>query len=158
MKQVRNKLLILFWTLLLVALLLVVLFETETLSSGLWTGQLTAEFLCRCFMEVLTLAGVWLALRLMHFQKVHADLMQRKETALGKWATLRLLLLELPMVVNTLLYYMYMQTTYGYMAIIALLALPFVYPSKSRCQDEIEEEKIEEKRVGDVKEEEDAKP
>ena len=111
-------------------------------------------------MEVLTLAGVWLALRLLHFQKVHADLMQRKEAALGKWATLRLLLLELPMVVNTLLYYMYMQTTYGYMAIIALLALPFVYPSKSRCQDEIEEEeeKIEKERVGDVKEEEDAKP
>ena len=55
--------------------------------------------------------------------------MTSKEEAFRKWGIVSLLLLELPMVVNTLLYYMYMQTTYGYMAIILLLTLPFVYPS-----------------------------
>ena len=65
--------------------------------------------------------------------------MTRQEPALKKWGILRLLLLEVPMFLNTLLYYMFMQTTYGYLAIIAALSLPFVYPTLGRCMDEVEE-------------------
>ena len=139
MKEVRNILASIFWGLLGLSVLVAVLFECELLPSGMWVGQTTAEFLCRCTMEVVTLAGIWLALRLFKFQKVHADLMARKSEALKKWGVLRLLMLEVPMLLNTLLYYMYMQTTYGYMAIILLLCLPFVFPTKGRCEDEVEE-------------------
>jgi hypothetical protein len=58
-----------------------------------------------------------------------------------KWGLLRLLILEVPMVVNTYLYYIYMNTTFGYMAIIGLLCLPFVFPTMSRCQAEVEDDK-----------------
>ena len=51
----------------------------------------------------------------------------------------RLIILEAPMVINTLLYYIYMNTTFGYLGIILLLCLPFVFPSLSRCEDETTE-------------------
>ena len=53
---------------------------------------------------------------------------------------MRLLILEVPMVSNTYLYYMYMNTTFGYLAIILLLCLPFVFPSLNRCLAETSEE------------------
>lgn len=139
MKQVRNILASIFWSILAAALLLVALFECDVLPTATWSEQLSAEFLCRCFMEVVALAGIYLSLRLFKFQRVHHDLVTRKEPALKKWGILRLLLLEVPMFLNTLLYYMFMQTTYGYLAIIAALSLPFVYPTLGRCMDEVEE-------------------
>ena len=57
-----------------------------------------------------------------------------------KLGMLRLSLLLIPMQVNTLLYYLYMNPAFGYMAIILLLCLPFVYPSMNRCLDETTEE------------------
>lgn len=120
-------------------MLVAVLFECEVLPMATWSEQLSAEFLCRCVMEVVALGGIYLALRLFKFQRVHQDLVTRREQALQKWGILRLLLLELPMFLNTLLYYMFLQTTYGYLAIIAALSLPFVYPTLGRCMDEVEE-------------------
>ena len=122
-----------------VSLLLVILFETGILPIGSLSQWLNAEFLCRCFMEVATLGGIWLALRLFKMAKVHTDLLRRKEQALRCWGTVRLAILGGLMVVNTLLYYIYMQTTYGYMAIILLLCMPFVYPSMGRCLADVEE-------------------
>jgi hypothetical protein len=34
-----------------------------------------------------------------------------------------------------------MNTTFGYMAIIGLLCLPFVFPTMSRCEAEVEDDK-----------------
>ena len=62
-----------------------------------------------------------------------------KEQALLKWGLIRLILLELPMLCNTLFYYQFMNTTFGYMAIIQLLCLPFVVPTMGRCLAEVEE-------------------
>ena len=140
MKEIRNLLASIFWGIVAAATLLAVLFEVEVLPSGLWSEQANAEFLCRCTMEVVTLASVYLALRMFHFKSVNKDLTTRKEPALKKWGTIRLLILEVPALVNTFLYYMYMQATYGYMAIIALLSLPFVYPTLGRCMDDVEEQ------------------
>jgi hypothetical protein len=52
----------------------------------------------------------------------------------------RLIILEAPMVINTLLYYIYMNPTFGYLAIILLLCLPFVFPSYNRCVSDTTEE------------------
>jgi hypothetical protein len=57
-----------------------------------------------------------------------------------KWGTIRLLILQVPMLADTLLYYMYMNTTFGYLAIMLLLCLPFVFPSLNRCLAETSEE------------------
>ena len=138
MKETRNQLMAVLVFALLFALGAVVLYETGILESGLFVEHKNSEFILTALMELLTLGGVFMALRLFKLQKVHHDLVTNKEHALFRWGILRLALLLVPMVANTYLYYMFMNTTFGYMAIIQLLCLPFVFPSMSRCQSEVE--------------------
>ena len=140
MKNVKNTLTVLLWMVLALALIVVVLFETDVLMFGYYAGSgQQAEFLLTTIMELLTLAVIPLALKLFKFKRVHADLVSRKAEALRKWGLLRLLLLLVPLLVNTLLYYAYANVAFGYMAIILVIVLPFVYPSMQRCQSETEE-------------------
>ena len=139
MKKTRNILMALFWGGTVVAVLLAVVFETGLLPKALWQDDASQEVVTRMMMELVTLAMIPLSLYLFKIGHVHADLLKRKEKALNLWGVLRLLMLLLPMVVNTLLYYMFMQTTYGYMAIILLISLPFVFPSMGRCKADTEE-------------------
>ena len=140
MKNVKNTLTVLLWTVLALALIVVVLFETDVLMFGYYAGSgEQAEFLLTTMMELLTLAVIPLALKLFKFPRVHADLVSRKAEALRKWGLLRLLTLLVPLLVNTLLYYAYANVAFGYMAIILVIVLPFVYPSMERCQSETEE-------------------
>ena len=140
MKKVKNTLTVLLWTVLALALIVVVLFETDVLMFGYYAGSgEQAEFLLTTMMELLTLAVIPLALKLFKFPRVHADLVSRKAEALRKWRLLRLLMLLVPLLVNTLLYYAYANVAFGYMAIILVIVLPFVYPSMERCQSETEE-------------------
>lgn len=140
MKNVKNTLTVLLWTVLALALIVVVLFETDVLMFGYYAGSgKQAEFLLTTMMELLTLAVIPLALKLFKFPRVHADLVSRKAEALRKWGLLRLLMLLMPLLVNTLLYYAYANVAFGYMAIILVIVLPFVYPSMERCQSETEE-------------------
>ena len=44
----------------------------------------------------------------------------------------------LPMVLNVLFYYLYgEETSFFYMAVVLLVSLSFIYPSKNRCEEEI---------------------
>lgn len=139
MKKTRNILMTLFWSGIVVAVLLAVLFETGLLPKAEWQTFASQEVMTRMTMELVALAMIPLSLYMFKFGHIHNDLLKRKEKALLCWGVLRLLMLLLPMVVNTLLYYMFMQTTYGYMAIILLICLPFVYPSLGRCKADTEE-------------------
>ena len=129
-----------FTLLLAVMIGFIVLYESGVLESGVLTDSKQTELLAMTGMELTSLAGAFLGLRLFKFQKIHDELVTKKEPALLKWGMLRLLILEVPMVSNTYLYYMYMNTTFGYLAIILLLCLPFVFPTQSRCIAETTEE------------------
>ena len=138
-KQIRNQLMSIFWGSVSLAVLLVLCFETGLLTKGVWQENASLEVMMRMIMELSSLALAPTALRLFKFSRVHDDLHRRQEAALGGWGTCRLLMLTLPMVLNTLLYYMFMQSTYGYLAIMLLLCLPFVYPTTGRCMADIED-------------------
>lgn len=139
MKETRNLLMTLFCIPIGYVVAIAIVFETNIFESGLYADDKNVEFMMTAVMELVTLGTVFLALRLFKFNKVHDDLVASKYAALKKWGLLRLLMLGLPMMYNTYLYYMFMNTTFGYMAIIQMLCMPFVYPSKSRCQAEVEE-------------------
>lgn len=144
MKQTQRLLMILFITSIVLPLAMVVLFETGIIATGIMAGDTQSEFLLTSTMELVTLAFAFLSLRLFKFGRIHADLVNRQEKALLKWGYLRLLLIQAPLVINTLLYYLYMNPTFGYLAIILALCLPFVYPSMDRCLAEVSEEQKEE--------------
>ena len=135
MKQVQRLLMAFFIAAVVLPLVLVVLFETGFIASGLMAGDTQSEFLLTSTMELVTLAFAFLALRLFKFGVIHKDLVSRQAKALLKWGFLRLLLIQFP-----LLYYLYMKPTFGYLAIILALCLPFVYPSMDRCLAEVAEE------------------
>lgn len=140
MKKVHQFLQCLFWGVIGVAALIVVAFETELAEAGFANGDsVQAEFLLTMTMELLTVGLIPLALWMFKSKKVKEDLNSGKWVALRKWAGLRLLIIGLLIVVNTLLYYVYLNASFGYMAIIALICLPFVYPSLNRCKAEVEE-------------------
>ncbi|MBQ8988673.1 MAG: hypothetical protein IJ067_03185 [Prevotella sp.] len=140
MKKTQKILMTTFVGLLVLALLLAVLHETDVLIGGSLADDHQTEFLAATVMELTTLAGVFLALRLFKFKSIHHELVTLQAPALLKWGLLRLALLEGQMFCNTYLYYMYLSPTFGYLAIIQLLCLPFVWPSMSRCVAETTEE------------------
>ena len=133
MKKVSKQLMVFYIAQVALALVFVVLFELDVLPVGIYAVDKQSEFLLTALMELVTLGAAFLGLRLFKFSFVHNDLVRRQETAMWKWGLARLLILEAPMVINTLLYYFYMNTTFGYLAIILLLCLPFVFPSEGHC-------------------------
>ena len=141
MKKTKNTLLVLLWTVLALSMLVVVLFETDVLEFGFYSSSSEqAEFLLTTMMELLTLVSIPVSLKLFKWKQIHTDLVRRKEKALLKWGILRLLLLLAPLFATTLLYYMYANVAFGYMAIILVIVLPFVYPSMERCIAETSDE------------------
>ena len=140
MKAVSKQLLVFYTAHVLMALVIIVLFETDVLPTGVKADDKQSEFVLTALMEIVSLGAAFMGLRLFKFKAIHNDLVSRKETAMWKWGMARLIILEAPMVINTLLYYIYMNTAFGYMALIVLVCLPFVYPSMDRCLTETEEE------------------
>ena len=74
----------------------------------------TIQFILTTLMELATLVCAYAALRL--FKK--------------KWQ-LRMALLGVPLVLNTLLYIYYRTTPFFYLGVVLLLCIPFVWPRKS---------------------------
>lgn len=133
MKKVSQQLIAFYTAQIVLALVIVVLFELDILPTGIMADDKQTDFLLTATMEIVSLGAAFLGLRLFKFEVVSKSLVERKEKAMWKWGMTRLLILEAPMVINTLLYYIFMNTTFGYLAIILLLCLPFVYPSLNRC-------------------------
>lgn len=138
MEKVSKILQIQFWTGIALSLLLVVAFETELLPSGILSDKEFAEVMLLFILEPLSLAAIFGALFLFRIRKVDADLKRRKEAAVLSWGTLRTSLLTVPLVTDTLLYYLFMNTSFGYLAIMVVLAMFFIYPNLSRCQADVE--------------------
>ena len=140
MKETKNLLMGVFVAGIVLPLIIVCLYETEVVVPGLLATDKQSEFLLTFLMELMTLGCAFLALRLFKFEKIHQELISGKAVALRKWGVVRLVMLLLPLWSDTLLYYLYMNTTFGYLGIILVLCLPFVYPSESRCEDEVRSE------------------
>ena len=138
MKETKNQLMSVFVSGTVLPLMIVCIYETEVVVPGLLATDKQSEFLMTFLMELMTLGCAFLALRLFKFEKIHQELISGKAVALRKWGVVRLVMLLLPLWADTLLYYLYMNTTFGYLGIILVLCLPFVYPSESRCEAETE--------------------
>lgn len=138
MEKVRKILLIEFWLPVAISLLFIILFENEILLPGGYGDDKMADYYVAIVMELITICLIPIALRLFKFKKVRESLKDKNIDALKGWGSLRLTMLTLPMMLNTLLYYLFMNVAFGYMGIIGLLCLVFVYPSKTRCNSEVQ--------------------
>lgn len=140
MKQTKNILTILFWSLLSISAIIVLLFETDIMESGILAAKEgNAEFIITVVFELVTLAVVPLSLKMFQFKFIKKSLITGRENALAKWGMIRIAMLLFLLLLNVILYYLFMNTSFAYMALIALICLPFIYPSMDRCVSEVEE-------------------
>ena len=139
MKRTVTILNALFWSTMAIGFAIVALFETNIVLSGDLSDNTLLDYYCTLAMELLTIAAIPFALRLFRFASVKRRLVEQPESLL-RFASLRMMLIAIPMLINGLLYYMFMSTTFGYMGIICLLCMSFVYPSTNRCKSEISRE------------------
>ncbi|MDD7318195.1 MAG: hypothetical protein SOZ80_09110 [Prevotella sp.] len=123
-----------YWLSIGIALLLVLLFETDTLMPGVLADDVSVQFVVVTLTELFTICVIPLAVRLLRFNKIRTKI---KAGGYCKWAMIRLLMLSLLLNANTILYYIYMNVAFGYMAIIMLISMAFIYPSESRMKREM---------------------
>lgn len=136
MKSIQHKLLLQFWIPIIICLILVILYENELLLPAAWQSSDIGETYAGMVMELLTICLIPLSLRLFKFKFVTHRFEADAPSALLQWGSVRMLMLSLPMLFNTFLYYQFMNVAFGYMGIIGLLSMMFVYPSRSRCEAE----------------------
>lgn len=135
MEKTVRQLRTLFFCSIAVALIIVILFETELILPGSLALNTRQCFVVATIMELLTIVIIPFALRLFKFKKINSlltDEDQRWENLLS-YGTTRILMLSVPMIVNTLCYYLFMSTAFAYLAIILFLCMFFVYPSVDKC-------------------------
>lgn len=124
----------LFWGMIIIPVIVALLYETNILLTGDFAGNGNegAEFIITIVMELLTLAAIPLTLRLF---KMAGDKIC-DEASLTRFSLIRLAILIFPLWANTLLYYLFMSATFGYMAIITLISMVFVYPAKQQISND----------------------
>ena len=134
-----------FWGIIALAALLVILYESNLLLPGGWKLSEETQFTLLSSMELLTLFVIPFALYFFKKKGIRQKLTEKKSTMLLRFGIIRILMLGVILVANTLLYYTCgLKVAYGYMAIIVLIVMPFVYPSTDRCKAECGEVKNEE--------------
>lgn len=100
-------------------------------------GGGNTEFILLTMMELLTIGIIPLALRLFRFAFIKRQIAEKKEKALLKWGACRLDMLQFPLLGNIMFYYLFMHPAFGYLALILLVTLVFVYPTRRRCEEEL---------------------
>ena len=121
---------IIFWAVLALMLAAVILVENNEQLSGFLGMTGADEFKLLSVMEMLTLMSIFLMLRLFKFERIARQIEESPQRALPLWTSVRVAVMLVMIAANGLLYYGTMNTTFGYLAIIMMVSLPFVYPQK----------------------------
>ena len=101
MDNVVKTLKVCFFAPIVIALILVVLYETEVMIPGFNGFNTQAWFIILTVMELLTIAVIPAALYLFKVKKVKEALKAEPAAAMKKYGVMRLLMLGLPLVANT---------------------------------------------------------
>lgn len=137
MKKIRNILAAEMYASIIVSLVIILLYETEVLLPGGMSDNANMEFLAVSGMEIITICMIPLSLKLLKLNGVKARLKQHGAREYIKWGSIRMAMICVPMMVNTLMYYVAgLNVAFGYMGIICFVCLAFIYPSETRCANE----------------------
>lgn len=137
LNKVVRVLRVFFWAPIAISVMFVVLYESNILLPGGLDMADQGQYIMLAIVELITLAVIPLCLYLFRSKGIRRQLSQRPTLSLMRFGILRLIILGAGLVFNTLLYYMSMTPSYGYLAIIIAIAMTFIYPSKKRCEKEI---------------------
>lgn len=128
-------------TCIMIAVVIMVLFQTEALLPGSrYDGSEACNheiFAVSTILEILTITAIPLTLKFFKLKFISRKL-AGNPGALLRYGLLRMLLLMSLLVVNVCFYYIYAYSVaFGYMAIVLAIVTIFIIPTKERCIDEI---------------------
>lgn len=142
MKQAVKILTIKYFIVLAFALAIIVCGENDWFNNvGIMHDNKNSDFIMTSLMEIISICLIPVSLRLFKFKKVRNDISSDNtefHSSFIAWAIIRLDMLQIPMIVNAVLYYLYMNVAFGYMGIILFLASFFIFPTSERCNFEYE--------------------
>lgn len=136
METIQKKLQLIFWIPIVLSAIIIVSGELDIIPNGLPANDKQVEFVIMSMMEILTIIAIPVALKLFKFKAIANKLASDTLLHFERWGIVRLCLLNVPMVINLVCYYLFVGAGFGYLAIILFLSLFFVYPSLSRCYNE----------------------
>lgn len=122
-------------------ILLCVLYETGILTDGIFCGDARMEYMLQTVCILLTICLIPLSLRLFNLNLVKHIKELPLEEALKSyrcWSEIRLLLLCVPVLLNTSFYYLTLNTTGVFCASMVLIASFFCLPTESRIINELD--------------------
>ncbi len=136
METIQKKLQLIFWIPIVLSAIIIVSGELDIIPNGILANDKQVEFVIMSMMEILTIIAIPVALKLFKFKAIANKLSSDTLLHFERWGIVRLCLLNVPMVINLVCYYLFVGAGFGYLAIILFLSLFFVYPSLSRCYNE----------------------
>lgn len=136
METIQKKLQLIFWIPIVLSAIIIVSGELDIIPNGILANDKQVEFVIMSMMEILTIIAIPVALKLFKFKAIANKLAFDTLLHFERWGIVRLCLLNVPMVINLVCYYLFVGAGFGYLAIILFLSLFFVYPSLSRCNNE----------------------
>lgn len=136
METIQKKLQLIFWIPIVLSAIIIILGELDIIPNGILANDKQVEFVIMSMMEILTIIAIPVALKLFKFKAIANKLASDTLLHFEHWGIVRLCLLNVPMVINLVCYYLFIGAGFGYLAIILFLSLFFVYPSLSRCYNE----------------------
>lgn len=135
METIQKKLQLIFWIPIVLSAIIIILGELDIIPNGILANDKQVEFVIMSMMEILTIIAIPVALKLFKFKAIANKLASDTLLHFERWGIVRLCLLNVPMVINLVCYYLFVGAGW-YLAIILFLSLFFVYPSLSRCYNE----------------------
>ncbi|MDD7273774.1 MAG: hypothetical protein PUG96_07490 [Prevotellaceae bacterium] len=101
------------------------------------------RFVLQISLQLLTLCAIPVALTMMHFSFIKKRISDKDDVAkvavYARWSIVRLLVLGVPLLLNSVAYYLCgAEVGFFYLAVICLLSLFFVFPTEKRRQREIQ--------------------
>ena len=136
METIQKKLQLIFWIPIVLSSIIIILGELDIIPNGLLANDKQVEFVIMSMMEILTIIAIPVALKLFKFKAIADKLASDTLLHFERWGIVRLCLLNVPMVINLVCYYLFVSAGVGNLANILFLSLYFVYPSLSRCYNE----------------------
>ncbi len=136
METIQKKLQLIFWIPIALSAIIIVSGELDIIPNGILANDKQVEFVIMSMMEILTIIAIPVALKLFKFKAIANKLASDTLLHFERWGIVRLCLLNVPMVINLVCYYLFVGAGFGYLSIILFLSLFFVYPSLSRCYNE----------------------
>lgn len=118
METIQKKLQLIFWIPIVLSAIIIVSGELDIIPNGILANDKQVEFVIMSMMEILTIIAIPVALKLFKFKAIANKLASDTLLHFERWGIVRLCLLNVPMVINLVCYYLFVGAGFGYLAII----------------------------------------